>query len=216
MSELILFQGDSITDAGRSREHNELLGRGFASMVSGYLGLNFPDRYTFLNRGIAGNKVVDVYARMKADILNLMPDYMSILLGVNDAWREYTLQNGISTEKFEKIYTMLIEEVLEELPDIKIILMEPFALPGSASDATDEKPCFYSDVRADIERNAEAVRRVAEKFNLPFVELQSRFDEVYNPDNRSYWLLDGVHPSSAGHALIAREWLDTFSQISNN
>lgn len=213
MSELILFQGDSITDAGRSRERDDMMGRGYATMVAGNLGLDYPEQYRFLNRGISGNRIVDVYARMKADIINLKPDYMSLLIGVNDVWHEFAAGNGVATEKFEKIYTMLLEEIMEELPNIKIMLLEPFLLKASSTDATETRGDIYAPFRAEVEEKAATVKRIAEKLGLPFIPLQAKLDAVYNPEMRDYWLIDGVHPNAAGHMLITREWIKKFEEI---
>ena len=115
----ILFQGDSITDCGRDSNNDSVLGRGYAHLVSAYLGYSEPGEPTFINKGISGNRIVDVYARMKRDILNYQPDVMSILIGVNDVWHELgESPNGVDAEKFFKIYSMLIEEVKEALPNI--------------------------------------------------------------------------------------------------
>ena len=103
MSKRILFQGDSITDCGRDRNQFYHMGRGYASMVTGVLGLDHPGEYEFINRGISGNRIVDLYARIKSDFINLQPDYASILIGVNETWHEVSHQNGVDTEKFEKI-----------------------------------------------------------------------------------------------------------------
>ena len=84
----ILFQGDSITDCGRSRENNINVGTGYALLVKSALGFEEPAAHEFLNRGISGNRIVDVYARIKKDIINLKPDVMSLLIGVNDVWHE--------------------------------------------------------------------------------------------------------------------------------
>ena len=101
--ELILFQGDSITDCGRVREDPGSVGEGYAHMVKGQLGCEHPGVYGFLNKGISGDRIVDVYARIKSDIINLEPDFMSLLIGVNDVWNELGgVHNGVSAEKFEK------------------------------------------------------------------------------------------------------------------
>lgn len=214
MSKIILFQGDSITDAGRSYERNDMRGRGYATMVSGELGLSYPEEYEFINRGISGNRIVDIYARMKSDIINLKPDYMSLLIGVNDVWHEfYENPNGVATDKFEKVYSMLIEELKEALPDLKIMILEPFVLKGSGtSEGLDGKE-IYPAFRADVLDKAAAAKRVAEKYNIPFIPLQEKFDSLYNPENPSYWLIDGVHPNAPGHALITREWIKKFEEI---
>ena len=97
----ILFQGDSITDAGRSRDNDQYIGTGYPLLVKSELGYKFPGKYEFINRGISGNRIVDLYARIKADIINIKPDVMSILIGVNDVWHEFGVNpNGVSSEKF--------------------------------------------------------------------------------------------------------------------
>ena len=88
------------------------------------------------NRGVSGNHVVDLYARIKTDIINLKPDYMSILIGVNDVWHTFDGQeNGVEAEKYFRIYSALIEEIKEALPEIKIMILEPFTLKGTGNQA---------------------------------------------------------------------------------
>ncbi len=209
----ILFQGDSITDCGRSREVLTDVGNGYPYLVRAHYGLEKPGQFEIMNRGISGNRSVDVYARIKADIINLKPDYMSILMGVNDVWHELAIGNGVDTPKFEKIYTMLIEEVLEALPDIKLMILEPYALPGAATegileDGRDKYPVF----RKDTEDKAAACRRVAEKFNIPFVPLQAKLDEMQKAYGTECVSGDGVHPNVTGHLLIARAWMEAFEK----
>jgi lysophospholipase L1-like esterase len=156
---------------------------------------------------------VDVYARIKQDIINLKPDYMSILMGVNDVWHELAIQNGVDTPKFEKIYTMLIEEVLEALPNIKLMILEPYALPGSATEGTLEDGADkYTVFRKETEEKAAACRRVAEKFNIPFVPLQAKLDAMANAYGTESVSGDGVHPNVTGHLLIARAWMEAFEK----
>lgn len=213
MSKLIVFQGDSITDSGRNFESTVFEGYGYVTMVKGILGIDEPEKYSFRNRGISGNRIVDVYARIKSDIINLKPDYLSILIGVNDVWHEFSRKNGVATSKFEKIYSMMIEEIKETLPNIKIMILEPFVLKGSATASNDEYEDLYPLFRSEVEEKAKASKRIAEKYSLPFIALQEKFDEVYNPANSEYWTRDGVHPTAPGHMLIAREWLKMFARI---
>ena len=138
MSKTILFQGDSITDTGRIRDNDISVGTGYANLVKAHLGAAYPYQYKFHNRGISGNRVVDLFARIKIDMINLKPDYMSILIGVNDVWHEYTRQNGVSAEKFEMVYGLMIEELQQALPNLKLMILEPFVLPGSATENTEE------------------------------------------------------------------------------
>ena len=209
----ILFQGDSITDCGRSREVLTDVGNGYPYLVRAHYGLGKPGQFEIVNRGISGNRSVDVYARIKADIINLKPDYLSILMGVNDVWHELAIGNGVATAKFEKIYTMLIEEVLEALPDVKLMILEPYALPGAATEGTlEDGSDKYTVFRRDTEEKAAACRRVAEKFNIPFVPLQAKLDEMQKAYGTESVSGDGVHPNVTGHLLIARAWMEAFEE----
>lgn len=209
----ILFQGDSITDCGRGRENFDCVGDGYPLLVKAQLGFEHPEEYDYQNRGISGNRIVDVYARIKADIINLKPDYMSILIGVNDVWHEVDVQNGVEAEKFEKIYCMLIEEIKEALPNIQIMILEPFCLRAVATENTEEKPNKWNIFRSEVKKRAEKAKAVAEKYNLIFVPLQEKFDEAAKNTENTYWLRDGVHPSAMGHELIKREWLKAFKGV---
>ena len=204
----ILFQGDSITDAGRSRDNDQYIGTGYPLLVKSELGYKHPGDYEFINRGISGNRIVDLYARIKCDIINLKPDVMSILIGVTDVWHEFSSNpNGVSAEKFFKIYSMLIEEVREALPDVKIIILEPFALKGSGNEA------MWEEFDAEVRKRAQMAKKVADAYGLPFIELQRGFDELCKKQDASYWLADGVHPTPMGHEFIKAQWLNAFNNL---
>lgn len=204
----ILFQGDSITDADRSRQDDARLGVGYPRLVEASLGFEEPGKYEFLNRGISGNRIVDLYARIKADIINLKPDVMSILIGVNDVWHELGENpNGVDADKFFKIYSMLIEEVKTALPNIKIMILEPFVLPACS---TVEK---WDDFSTEVPKRAAMAKKIAEKFGLPFIPLQKGFDELSTKAPFEYWLGDGVHPTAKGHEFIKVQWLEAFKNL---
>lgn len=209
----ILFQGDSITDASRAREENGHLGLGYSGKVASKLGLDHPGEYTFFNRGISGNRVVDLYARIKSDIINLAPDYMSIMIGVNDVWHELKRKDGVDAEKYERIYDMLLQEVKAALPNIRIMLLEPYVLEGSATiNALDDGNNSYEIFRSEVEKRAEATKRLAEKYGFVFVPLQDKLDALAKVQPSAYWAHDGVHPTNVGHEFIAREWINYFEE----
>lgn len=210
MRKVILFQGDSITDAARARDNEHFSGHGYATLVKAQLGFEHPGQYTFYNRGISGNRLPDVYARMVEDIFNLKPDYMSLLIGVNDVWHGIDWAKGTSEARFEKVYSLLIEEVLEELPNLKIMIMEPFVLKGIATENTEQDPQRLEKFQTGVARMAESSRKTAEKYNLPFIALQEKLNEMCKYAPESEWLRDGVHPTAMGHELIKREWLKVF------
>ena len=204
----ILFQGDSITDAGRDWGNDAQLGRGYAHLVEATLGFEEPNQHTFVNKGISGNRIVDLYARIKRDIINYQPDVMSILIGVNDVWHEIgDNPNGVDADKFFKIYSMLIEEIKEALPNIKIMILEPFVLEAGATEN------HWEYFKTETAKRAEMAKKIAEKFNLPFIELQAGFDELAKKAPNNYWLGDGVHPTAKGHEFIKNEWLKAYKNL---
>lgn len=203
----IVFQGDSITDAGRKREYADSMGMGYANMAGGELGYLYPGEYKTYNRGISGNRIVDVYARWKKDCLNLKPDYISLLIGVNDVWHEIMAENGVEAEKFEIIYDMLLHETKKALPDVKIILMEPYLLRYTA---TEEQWKYFYD---EVEKRRDAVKRLAKQHGLVTIPLQEIFDKALKKAPVEFWSVDGVHPTTAGHGLIAKHWMDTFKNL---
>ncbi len=207
----ILFQGDSITDCGRAREDDISLGAGYALLVKAHMSYERPGKYEYYNRGISCNRIVDLYARIKKDIINLAPDYLSILIGVNDAGADLCeKRDGVDAEKFEKIYSMLIEEIQAALPNVKIMIMEPFCLKGSRTDNTNEDPKRWEIYSGEVRKRAQKARAVAEKYHIPFVELQNVFEQAAEKEGNTYWVRDGVHPTAAGHELIKREWIKAF------
>ena len=204
----ILFQGDSITDAQRTRDNENYLGSGYVNIVSGKLGFDYPGKYKFINKGINGNRITDLYLRIRKDILDIAPDYLSILIGVNDVWHELEVNDGVSANKFEKIYDLLLSEVKEALPNIKFIIMEPFILKGSAT-YPDKKTWKYFESELELRRNV--CKKMAEKYNAIYVSLQDKFNEAQSSiKDLSYYLRDGVHPTASGSELIAREWINEF------
>ena len=199
----ILFQGDSITDCSRNRESAinmpAHLGYGYPNLISGELLLEHAeDMYQCINKGISGNRVVDLYARWKIDALNFKPDIISILIGVNDVWHEVERQNGVEADRFEQIYRMLLTWTKEVLPDVKFIIMEPFALPSSV---------VCENFLPEVKLRAAAAKKIAGEFGAVFLPLQDKLDAAAKRAPNSYWLWDGVHPTAAGHRLIADEWL---------
>ncbi len=202
----IVALGDSITDMGRSREEGinvHSYGSAYSFFIEGEFAAKSPKKHVLYNRGISGNRIVDVYARVKADCWNLQPDLISILIGVNDVWHEIAFKNGVEIDRYEREYEKLLDDTLAVLPNVKILLLEPFVLKGSAtSDRYDE---FLA-----VKEYAKRVKALAERKNCVFVPLQARFDELAAEYGDEHWLFDGVHPTVAGSKIIAEEWLKAF------
>ncbi len=204
----IVFQGDSITDCGRNREFlsaNSGLGEGYPLLISAELLATLPEKdLRIFNRGISGNRIVDLYARWKLDALNLKPDLLSILIGVNDTWHEKASQNGVEVERYEMFYRMLLQWTKNELPAIRLLLCQPFVLHTGA---------VGSDWIDEISARGEVVKRLAEEFDAVYLPLQEVFDAAEKRAPADYWLGDGVHPTFAGHKLIADAWIKAVAKF---
>lgn len=213
MAKRILFMGDSITDCSRDGENGLNLGHGYATLVASALGADYPAQYECVNRGISGNRIVDVYARIKKDFINLQPDYASIYIGVNDTWHEIWEHNGVDTDKFEMVYRIMLDQVQAACPGIKLMLIAPYVLEGWATCNQEEMPDRMERFSVDVAAKAAVVKRMAEEYGLPLIELQPIFDAACQQAPSSHWSEDGVHPTPAGHELIKRAWLDAFATM---
>lgn len=203
---VILFQGDSITDGnrGRNMDPNHIMGHGYAFSIASRIGADYPERrYQFYNRGVSGNKVIDLKKRWQNDTLDLKPDVLSILVGVNDSssvvlkWEPI-----ISVENYSDTYKSLLDQTLEKFPAITFVLCEPFIQPVGR--VKENWEAYHSDM---MKRQA-VVRKLAEQYKTIFVGFQEVFDKASEKAPAHYWIWDGVHPTAAGHELMARKWIE--------
>lgn len=202
---VVLFQGDSITDAGRNKEDTGYnttrnLGSGYAMLT----GAGLMEKYAALNlkiynKGISGNKVFQLAERWDKDCLEIKPDVLSILIGVNDIWHKLNGQYNGTSEVYRKDYIALLERTKKALPNVKLIICEPYAVKGVK--AVDDKwyPEFYEYQKA--------ARDIATQFGAVFVPYQSVYDEAQKQAPGVYWTGDGVHASLAGAQLMASAWM---------
>lgn len=201
----VLFQGDSITDAGRERK-NELannagsFGQGYAFLAASALLNELPEKnLTTYNRGISGNKIYQLAERWQKDCIDLRPDILSILIGVNDYWHTRSGDYKGTVAVFENDYRKLLKSTKKKLPNVKLILCEPFyALNTSAVDETWIKP---------MKEYQAAAKQIANEFNTLWVPFQQVFDEAIKYAPATYWTGDGVHPTMPGAQLMAQAWL---------
>ena len=203
--QVILFQGDSITDSGRNKEDTGFntarnLGSGYP-MLAGAAILN---KYEALdlkiyNKGISGNKVFQLAERWDKDCLELKPDVLSILIGVNDIWHKLNGTYNGTAEIYRNDYIALLERTMKALPNVKLIICEPFAVKGVK--AVDDKwyPEFF-----DYQK---AAKDIARQFRATYIPFQSVYDEAQKRAPGSYWTGDGVHPTLAGAQLMAKAWM---------
>ena len=201
----ILFQGDSITDAGRDKEQTDVvnqhsaLGDGYAWLAASELLVSHPEaQLRCFNRGISGNKVFQLAERWEEDCLKLQPDLLSILIGVNDIWHQLKHGYDGTVEVYEKDYHALLARTKQALPEVKLVVCEPFVLRcGAVEDSWFPE---FDEYRA-------AAKRVCETAGARFVPFQAMFDRAVEFAPPEHWAGDGVHPTSFGAALMAHTWL---------
>jgi len=201
----ILFQGDSITDAGRDRRsegnanNRNALGRGYVySIATQLLADRAGDGLKIYNRGISGNKVFQLADRWDKDCLDLKPDVVSILIGVNDIWHSLNGNYEGTVEKYEKDYGALLERTLKAMPNVELVICEPFVLRcGAVNDKWFPQFDHYRAV----------ARKMSKEFDALFVPFQSMFDDAVEKAPPAHWAPDGVHTSMAGAYLMGQEWL---------
>jgi len=206
----ILFQGDSITDAGRNRQNAhannpQALGAGYVNHIASQLLRDRPgDNLQIYNRGISGNRIVDLYARWKVDAINLKPDLISILIGVNDTWHEFGSENGVEVDRYETVYRMLLEYTKQKRPDVRLVICEPFVLKCGVV----EDPWVR-----EMDERRKIAGALAQAFDACFVPFQSAMDRALASAPPDYWAGDGVHPTPAGHSVLAKCWLETVETV---
>jgi lysophospholipase L1-like esterase len=207
--QVILFQGDSITDSGRSKDDQGYntgsnLGSGYALLAgASLLNKQAELNLKIYNKGISGNKVFQLAERWDKDCLELKPDVLSILIGVNDIWHKLEGRYDGTPEIYRNDYIALLERTTKALPNVKLIICEPFGVKGVK--AVDDKwyPEFY-----EYQKTA---REIAKMFRATFIPYQSVYDEAQKKAPGSYWTGDGVHPTLAGAELMAQAWLKAIS-----
>ncbi len=200
---VVLFQGDSITDAGRDRKggsanNSRGLGRGYPNLIAGALLADYAkQKLTIYNRGISGHKVPDLAARWQKDTVDLKPNILSILVGVNDIWHKLAGRYDGTVDDYETGYRQLLKDTQAELPGVRIVVCEPFVLRcGAVND----------DWFPEFDQRRAVANKLAEELNLDRVPFQTMFDEAVKFAPPEYWAGDGVHPTLAGHALMAKTW----------
>ena len=203
--DVILFQGDSITDGGRQRtgsDYNHIMGQDYAYILAAEIGALSPEReLVFINRGNSGNRVPDLETRWQDDTIALHPQLLSILVGVNDLLSPG--ERAVTLDQYEAGYDKLLAETIAALPNTKIVLGQPFLLPVGKQKAD------YATNMVEMKKRQAVVDRLGAKYHLPVVHYQQALDAALAKAPAEHWSWDGVHPTYAGHGLMAQEWLKT-------
>ncbi len=203
--DVILFQGDSITDAGRDKKNQvanepKSLGRGYPAVIGkGLLEDHAELGLQVHNRGISGHKVPDLAKRWDRDCIELKPKVLSILIGVNDIWHKLNGRYDGTAEVYRDGFAELLERTQKALPDTTIVVCEPFVLKCGA--------VLKGDWFPDFDTRRAYAKEVADKAGTLWVPFQKMFDDAVAAGTEpKKWAGDGVHPTGEGHALMAKTW----------
>jgi len=199
----ILFQGDSITDAGRDRADIHNLGYGYPKFAAEIITANHPSTtFEFINLGISGNKAEDLRERWQVDCIDHQPDIISILIGVNDTWHHAESRNWMSHEYFEVCYRDILTSIKQKT-SAKIIILEQFLL------AVPDKDFF----RIDLDPKIQITRKLAREFADIFIPFDGLFAAASISAPPTHWANDGVHPSEAGARFMAKKYARAISKL---
>lgn len=205
MGDKLVMIGDSITDCARQHPVGEGqfggLGNGYVAQVDAFLQSAFPELgIRVVNVGTSGNTVRDLKARWRTDVLDRGPDWLSVMIGINDVWRQFDspfrTESHVYLDEYESTLDLLIEQARPAVTGV--VLMTPYYL----------EPNRDEPMRATMDAYGEAVRRVANRHGALFVDTQAAFDRVLVHLYAGTLAWDRVHPSQAGHMVLARAFLD--------
>ncbi len=204
-TDTILFTGDSITDAGRRRpvgeDAKDWLGKGYVKDIASMMMAWEPEHQRRIqNTGIAGNTVLDLHQRWQEDVLDLHPDWLSVMVGINDCSRSFhrplVTEGLVSPDTYRVTLRELVATTRASLKGM--VLMTPFYLNSS----------FQDPLRSALQKYAEAIRELAEEYDCVLVDTQAVFDKALQHVHASRLSDDSIHPKPAGHMILAKAWLN--------
>ena len=188
----IVFFGDSITDCDRDRSDDSSLGNGYVKVLAGKLRPIYPDMdISLINKGVSGNEVCDLLARVQRDVIDLKPDAVVMMIGINNTIHQFKYGKELNFRQFEKDLIKLITMLKEA--GIVVIFLEPFLLP-----APDKKR-----MRNVFNKELEIIRRVCLEMCDEFVAYDEMFNGLCESNSYTLYSEDGVHPTFKGSNLIA-------------
>lgn len=201
----ILFQGDSITDAGRDKRNFHHMGAGYPKYAAELIAKEHPDTaFEFINLGISGNRTSQLFDRFYRDGIEFQPDVISILIGINDIWHRYMGERITTTDaQFATNYRAILERIKKET-SAKIVMLQPFLL-----DAPDKE-----HMRRDLETVIPIVNELAEEFADIYIRLDELFaDALKTQPAPKYYSGDGVHPNDNGSAFIGEHYARAIAKL---
>lgn len=208
-SKLVMI-GDSITDCGRARPVGEglgeALGRGYVALIDAWLQVSVAQpNIRVLNMGTSGDTARDLKRRWQTDVLDLKPDWLSIMIGVNDVWRQFDspqqTDRHVGLDEYRHTLEALVQQTAPQLRGL--ILMTPFFI----------EPNRAEPMRAKLDQYGAVVRALAGQYGAVLVDTQAAFDQVLQTVHPMRLAWDRVHPTPAGHMVAAKAFLQAVDML---
>ena len=201
----ILFQGDSITDAGRDKRNYHDMGNGYPKYTSAMIAEAFPDtEIEFINFGIGGNRTCQLFDRLYADGIAFEPEIISILIGINDIWHRHGGSRIETTDEQIATNYRAILTRLRKQTNAKIVMLSPYLL-----DSEDKE-----DWRPELDRILPIIRSLADEFADAYVPLDELFEEALKTQPEpKYYSPDGVHPNENGARFIGKHYFEAIAPL---
>lgn len=207
-NDTLLFIGDSITDANRNRDAIlggwSSWGDGYVHLIQSYLTAFHPTkRLMVINQGISGNRIIDLSNRWEEDVLALQPNWVTIMIGVNDVWRHFDdalfrRDEQVTQELFHQHYRQIIEQTMASKSIKGIVLLSAFMVEANQDDPMNKMLHSYNQL----------TKKLAEQYGLTYIDIQAEINKFLQTTPSYVLSFDRVHPSMAGHMLIAKAWLE--------
>ena len=201
----IVFQGDSITDAGRDKRNYHDMGNGYPKYAAALIAEKHPEiTFEFINQGISGNRTCQLFDRLYPDAMAFEPDIISILIGVNDIWHRYSAGRIATTnEQLALNYRCILKDIREKT-NAKIVMLAPFIL-----DCDDKQ-----QMKKDLPSVLDIVRGLADEFADVYIPLDQHFEEAMKSQPEpKYYSGDGVHPNANGASFIGKLYADAVDEL---
>ncbi len=203
-SKLVMI-GDSITDCGRAQPVGEglfeALGKGYVAQVDALLTAVYPDyKIRVINMGTSGHTVRDLENRWQRDVLEMRPDWLSVMIGINDVWRQFDSplrpEIAVAPDEYEPTLRRILAAARPSLKGL--ILLTPFYIEPNPADA----------MRARMDEYGAIVEKLAGEFDATFVNTQEAYNTVLKHLYPATLAWDRVHPGAGGHMVLARAFLN--------
>lgn len=201
----VVFYGDSITDQ-----------RLYTTLVENYVVTRFPRlNVSFVHSGWGGDRVsgggggpIDV--RLQRDLIAYKPTVMTVMLGMNDG--NYKAFEQGSFDTYTQGYTHIIDTAQAALPNVRLTLIQP-----SPYDDVTRVAGFPGGYNATLLRYGQWVQETAAKghetvadMNTPVTAMLQKANAA-DPTLAQKIIPDRVHPSPAGHMIMAEALLKAWN-----